>query len=90
MVAGDETSCWEDVGKKDGGFLIFKNWVTPTKQDCEQRSMTNHIKTKNGPIYLYKAVMNTWSDSEIIPSPRRDLLIITEQYADSNGSQRLC
>lgn len=41
--------------------------VSHTKQACEHRSMSNHIKFKTGLFYLCKAAMNTWSDSEIIP-----------------------
>lgn len=49
MVAGEEASRWEDVGRNDLGFSIFRNWFLKlksnhTKRACEHRSMTNHVK----------------------------------------------
>lgn len=63
-VVGDEVSRWEDVERK--GWLAFqflgtesKLKETRTKQACEHRSMTNHIKSKTSPIYLCRAALNT-------------------------------
>lgn len=52
MVVGDETSCWEDVGRKRWWLFNFykldsKLKSNHTKYACEHRSMTNHVKPPN-------------------------------------------
>lgn len=51
-VAWDETSRWEEVGKKDGGFSVFCGLTESKfrKQACERRCMTNHTKLGKGPF----------------------------------------
>lgn len=65
MVAGDETSRWEEVEKYDGWWLFIlletssTLKVTDKKPACERRSMTNQIKFKSGPVYLCEAAIHS-------------------------------